>query len=260
MAAVDLARTRRYEARLLAQYDQVVVTSQRDKEALEGLAHRYLSPQTHTAPVTVVTNGVDMEYFRPPETRFFGKNRVSPPIVIFTGKMSYHANVAAVLYFAQEVLPHIWAQNPEVRFQIVGKDPPETVQQLATDGRIQVTGTVDDLRPYLAQATVAVCPALYAVGVQNKVLEAMAMGTPVVSMPSGCAALAVEEGQDVLIAEGAEELATAILRVVIDPALARHLSVAGWQYVEAHHSWEAGARRLVATYEKAQPRESYRRA
>jgi len=251
MAAVDLARTRRYEARLLTQYDQVVVTSQRDQEALEGLARRYLSPQTQIAPITVVTNGVDMEYFRPPETRFFPKNLVSPPTVIFTGKMSYHANVAAVLYFAREVLPHIWAQDPEVRFQIVGKDPPEAVQQLATDGRIQVTGTVDDLRPYLAQATVAVCPALYAVGVQNKVLEAMAMGTPVVSTPAGCAALAVEEGRDVLIATSAEELAAAVLRIISGPTLARRLSVAGWQYVEAHHSWEVVARRLVEIYEQA---------
>jgi glycosyltransferase involved in cell wall biosynthesis len=257
MTAVDLARTRRYEAWLLSQYNQVVVTSQRDKDALEALAHRYLPPEAQTAPVTVVTNGVDLEYFnpsnfQPPTSNFqLPTSNLQPPTVIFTGKMSYHANVAAALYFAREVLPHVWAQAPDVRFQIVGKDPPEAIQQLAIDRRIQVTGTVDDLRPYLAQATVAVCPALYAVGVQNKVLEAMAMGTPVVSTPAGCAALAVEEGQDVLIAEGAEELATAVLRILSDPALARRVSVAGWQYVETHHSWEAGARRLVGVYGQA---------
>jgi len=251
MAAVDLARTRRYEAWLMTQYDQVVVTSQRDKDALEMLARRYLPAETPTAPITVVTNGVDLEYFRPPETRFFPGNLVSPPTIILTGKMSYHANVAAALYFAREVLPRIWAQDPDVRFQIVGKDPPEAVQQLATDGRIQVTGTVDDLRPYLAQATVAVCPALYAAGVQNKVLEAMAMGTPVVSTPAGCAALSAEDGQEVLIAAGEQKLASAILKILSDPALARRLSVAGWQYVEARHSWEAGARQLVEIYEEA---------
>ena len=251
MTAVDLARTRRYEARLLTRYDQVVVTSRRDKEALEELARRYLPPETPVAPITVVTNGVDMEYFRPPETGFFGKNQVSPPTVVFTGKMSYHANVAAVLYFAREVLPRIWAKDPEVRFQIVGKDPPETVRQLATDERIQVTGTVDDLRPYLAQATVAVCPALYAVGVQNKVLEAMAMGTPVVSTPAGCAALVAEERQEILIAEGEEALAAAVLRVLADPTLAERLGAAGRRYVEAHHSWEARAQQLSEVYEQA---------
>ena len=251
MTAIDLARTRRYEARLLTRYDQVVVTSRRDKEALEELARRYLPPEARPAPITVVTNGVDLEYFRPPETGFFGKNPVSPPTVVFTGKMSYHANVAAVLYFAREVLPRIWAKDPKVRFQIVGKDPPEKVRQLAMDERIQVTGTVDDLRPYLAQATVAVCPALYAVGIQNKVLEAMAMGTPVVSTLDGCAALAAEERQEILIAEGEEALAAAVLHVLADPALAERLGAAGRRYVEAHHSWETKARQLLTVYEQA---------
>jgi glycosyltransferase involved in cell wall biosynthesis len=251
MTAVDLARTRRYEARLLMLYDRVVVTSRRDKEALEGLACHYLPAQARVAPITVVTNGVDLEYFRPPGPRSFGRNPVSPPTVVLTGKMSYHANIAAALYFAREVLPRIWMKNSSVRFQIVGKDPPEALRRLATDGRIQVTGTVDDLRPYLAQATVAVCPALYAVGVQNKVLEAMAMGTPVVSTPAGCAALAAEEGREILTAEGEEALAAAVLQVLSDSALAGRLAVAGRQYVETHHSWEAEARRLVEVYEEA---------
>ena len=244
MAALDLARTRRYEAQLLMRCRHVVVTSQRDKDALEKLAHRYLSPQAQPAPITVITNGVDLQYFRPQED----SGPRDDQTIVFTGKMSYHANIAAVLYFAQEVLPHIWNRNPQVRFQIVGKDPPEAVQQLAADGRIEVTGTVEDLRPYLAQATVAVCPALYAVGIQNKVLEAMAMGTPVVSTSAGCAALAAEEGQAILTADGAEPLAAAVMRVLSDPTLAERLSIAGQQYVEAHHSWEAGARRLVSIY------------
>jgi sugar transferase (PEP-CTERM/EpsH1 system associated) len=251
MTAVDLARTRRYEAWLLTQYNQVVVTSQRDKDALEGLARQYLPSQARPAPITVVTNGVDLEYFHPPETRPFGKNLVSPPTVVFTGKMSYHANIAAALYFAREVLPHIWKRDPSVRFQIVGKDPPEAVQKLATDGRIQVTGTVDDIRPYLAQATVAVCPALYAVGVQNKVLEAMAMATPVVSTPAGCAGLAAARGQEILTAETEDELAEVVLKVVSDRVLAQRLAVAGRRFVEAHHSWEACVRRLVGVYGEA---------
>jgi sugar transferase (PEP-CTERM/EpsH1 system associated) len=247
MTAVDLARTRRYEAQLLTRYGRVVVTSRRDKDALEELARRYLPPATRAASVTVVTNGVDLEYFQPQENAGQRNGRT----VVFTGKMSYHANTAAVLYFAREVLPHIWAVDTEVQFQVVGKDPPETVQQLATDGRIHVTGTVDDLRPHLARATVAVCPALYAVGIQNKVLEAMAMGTPVVSTPAGCAALAADERREILVAEGEEALASAILLVLSDPSLARCLSAAGRRYVEAHHSWEAGARRLVGIYEQA---------
>jgi sugar transferase (PEP-CTERM/EpsH1 system associated) len=252
MTAIDLARTRRYEAQLLMRYDQVVITSQRDKDALERLAHRYLPPEAQPAPITIVTNGVDLEYFRPPETRFFPKDPVSHPTVVFTGKMSYHANIAAVLYFAQDVRPHIWAGNPNVQFQIVGKDPPETVRQLAADERIQVTGTVDDLRPYLARATVAVCPVPYAAGVQFKVLEAMAMETPVVCTSASFAGMEARKGEEALVADRPDEFAAQVLRICSDPALAKRLSVAGRQHVETHHSWETSARRLVTIYEKAQ--------
>jgi len=254
MTAIDLSRTRRYETQLLTQYDQIVITSWRDKEALDKLALRYLPPQARPAPVSVVTNGVDLEYFCPPKrvpNKQSSKNSVPDPTLVFTGKMSYHANIAAVLYFAQDILPHVWADNPNVRFQIVGKDPPEPVRQLATDERIQVTGTVADLRPYLAQATVAVCPALYAVGIQNKVLEAMAMGAPVVSTPAGCAALSTEESQEILIAEGEREFADAVLRILADPSLAEQLSVTGRRHVETHHSWDASAQRLVEIYAQA---------
>jgi sugar transferase (PEP-CTERM/EpsH1 system associated) len=255
MTAVDLDRTRFYEAWLLTQYDRVVVTSRRDKEALEGLAGCHLPAEAQAAPITVVTNGVDLEYFRPP----IAGGRRDGRTVVFTGKMSYHANVASALYFAQKVLPRVWAGDPAVRFEIVGKDPPEVLRKLASDGRIQVTGYVDDLRPYLARAAVAVCPALYAVGVQNKVLEAMAMGTPVVSTPNGCAALEAEDGREILVAEGEDELAAAVLRVLSDPLLAERLSAAGRGYAETWHSWEAGARRLTEVYEQARSEGSWTR-
>jgi glycosyltransferase involved in cell wall biosynthesis len=252
MTLLDLARTRRYEALLLTRYNQVVVTSERDKQALEDLAQRYLPPQAQTAPITIVTNGVDTEYFdntsRPRDAQ----------TIIFSGKMSYHANVSGVLNFAQQVLPHIWAENPEVRFQIVGKDPPEAIQRLAEDNRIQVTGYVDDLRPYLAQATVAVCSVPYAVGVQFKVLEAMAMGTPVVCTLASFSGLQAQEEDEILVADGPKTFAAHVLRVISDQALRERLQVAGRRYVENHHSWEAGARRLEKVYQRAQANDAAR--
>jgi glycosyltransferase involved in cell wall biosynthesis len=256
MTILDLARTRRYEAHLLTRFDQVVVTSQRDQDAMEELARHYLPPDATPAPVSVVTNGVDLDYFqRPKNEDIYNVNGIKgnpdiSPKLIFTGKMSYHANVAAALYFAQDVLPLIWEHDPSVRFQIVGKDPPERVRRLAADERIEVTGTVNDLRPYLAQAAAAVCPARYAVGIQNKVLEAMAMGAPVVSTPAGAPALAVEE-EALLVAYSAAEFAAAVLRVLADPDLAQHLSSNGQRYVETYHSWKSAARRLVAVYQRA---------
>ena len=244
-AWLDLARTQHYEARLLVRYAQIAVTSQRDKTALEDLARRHLSPDAKLAPVTVITNGVDLDYFHPQDVRRNGRT------IVFTGKMSYHANVAAALHFAQHVLPHVWARYPEARFQIVGQDPPSTLQQLGADSRIDVTGYVEDLRPYLAGATVAVCPMLYAVGVQNKVLEAMAMGTPVVSSLAASAGISAQSGQEMLIAETDEQMAQAILDVIERPLLAAQLSESGQRYVETHHSWTASAEKFVRLYDQA---------
>ena len=250
MAALDLRRTRSYEAWLLTRCDQVIVTSRRDKEALEDLARRQLPTGARVAHITVVTNGVDLEFFRPGD----GESTAAAPTIVFTGKMSYHANVAAALFFAKRVLPRILERAPRAVFQIVGKDPPEAVQRLGTNGHIEVTGYVDDLRPYLAHATVAVCPALYAVGVQFKVLEAMAMGAPVVSTPACSGALAVEDGQQLLTAVGEEGVAAAVLRLIGDPALRHQLGAAGRRYVEAHHDWQIGGRQLLDVYEQARLR------
>jgi glycosyltransferase involved in cell wall biosynthesis len=246
MAVLDLARTRRYEAELLSRYDQVAITSQRDRAALEGLAHRYLPSTARTAPVTVVTNGVDAQYFAPAE----GQQRDSHTVIL-SGKMSYHANVAGALYFANYVLPRIWQQNPHVRFQVVGKDPPQAVKQLAQDARIEVTGYVKDLRPYLGQATVAVCPVAYAVGIQNKVLEAMAMQVPVVCTTAAFSGLDARAEEDILVADSPEAFAAQVLRVCSDPGLAAHLAAAGRRYVETRHDWVASAQKLSDLYDRA---------
>jgi glycosyltransferase involved in cell wall biosynthesis len=251
MTALDVARTRRYEGRLLGWCDQAIVTSERDKVALEKLAVDHPPMGTRPAPITVVTNGVDLDYFRPPP----GGAQRDRRTVVFTGKMSYHANVTGALYFAREVLPRIWATDPEVRFRIVGKGPPKVVQRLATDGRIEVTGYVDDLRPHMAEATLAVCPVLYAAGVQSKVLEAMAMGVPVVCTGAAFGGLEARDGVELLVADTPDAFAAAVLRVILDPDLAGALGTAGRRYVELHHSWESGAGRLSQVYDRARSKD-----
>jgi glycosyltransferase involved in cell wall biosynthesis len=153
-------------------------------------------------------------------------------------------------------MPHVWAQRPEVTVWIVGKDPPREIRQSAIrnpgyplGAAIRVTGTVPDIRPYLRRATLAVAPVPYGAGIQNKVLEALACGTPVVASPQAVSALEVRAGRDVVVAEGAEAFARAVLALLDDAGRRLALGEAGRAFVERYHSWEAVAARLEAIYQ-----------
>ena len=128
-------------------------------------------------PVSVISNGVDIEYFAP---EAITKNQARVPIIVFTGAMDYFPNVDAVEYFCKDILPLVCAAMPEAQFYIVGRNPTRRVKRLSNRKQVLVTGTVSDVRPYLRNAVVAVAPFRLARGVQNKVLEALAMGLPVV--------------------------------------------------------------------------------
>jgi sugar transferase (PEP-CTERM/EpsH1 system associated) len=239
LAGLDLTRTLYYEGRLLERYPRVLVTSPRDRDALAKLS---------TAPdaddrLVVLPNGVDLDYFAPMDVSR------APATLIFTGKMSYHANVAAAVSLITEVMPLVWQQLPDVRLTIAGKDPSVHLLSLANDDqRITVTGTVPDLRPYLAQATIAVSPMRYGVGIQNKVLEAMAMATPVISTPQAVSALQVQAERDVWVADTPQSLSQAVVTMLTDNTLREGIGQAGRHYVETHHDWNVVAEKLESVY------------
>jgi polysaccharide biosynthesis protein PslH len=240
MARVDLARTRRFEAQAPWQFDRTVITSPLDREALIRLA----GPDA-ASRIVVVPNGVDTDYFRPAG----GSDRER--LVVFTGKMSYHANAAAAGFLAREVMPRVWTSDPGARLALVGKGPPAELRALAADPRIEVTGFVEDLRPWFARASVAVAPMLYGVGIQNKILEAMASGVPVVTTARTCGSLLAERDHDFLVGETADAIAACVVQVLHDDALRASLARAGRRYVEAHHDWRTVANGLTAVYEDA---------
>src|SRR5262249_42354696 len=138
---------------------------------------RMLRHRQPGAAVSVVGNGVDLQYFAPAAE---GSPLSEAPRVVFTGSMNYFPNVDAVRYFCRSILGRVREAIPHVQFDIVGRDPTRSVRALAREGRVAVTSSVPDVRVHLARATVAVAPFRIARGVQNKVLEAMAMGVPVV--------------------------------------------------------------------------------
>ena len=241
IAWLDLGRTRRYESRLISQYDKVLVTSPQDKEALLELDGRS-DGQNQEDKITVLPNGVDLEYFT------FANGDRAPETLVFSGKMSYHANVAAASHLAQEVMPLVWARRPGVKLEIVGNNPPQAICALAKDDRVCVTGFVSDLRPYLTRATVSVSPMQYSVGIQNKVLEAMATGTPVVASSQACSALEVRDGTHLFVADDPATFAERVLRLLDDVALRREIAINGRNYIEERHDWRTITHNLENIY------------
>jgi sugar transferase (PEP-CTERM/EpsH1 system associated) len=231
----ELRKMERLEPRLLSAFEHVLITSSYDRDLLLALGER---PEH----IHVVPNGVDLDYFAP-----LTQPRV-PDTLVFCAKMDYYPNAQAMLTFCQDVLPHIWERRPQVRLTIAGNNPPPAVRALSEDKRIVVTGYVPDIRPYLGSAAVAVAPLHVAAGMQNKVLEALAMGTPLVATSGSCRALQTEHETHLCIADDAEAFSHEVLRLLETPSLAKELGVAGRMYVEEKHSWRHAACMLDAIY------------
>lgn len=240
ISTLDLRRTQAWEGELVSAFHHVTITSQADREALLRLSSKTPSP------VTVLPNGVDMQYFRPDVAI-----QRDPETIVFSGKMSYHANISMADFLVREIMPTIWEKRPGVKLLIVGKDPPAHITSLQADPRIIVTGTVADMRPYLQKATVAAVPLVYGAGIQNKALEAMACKTPVVTNMKAMIALQAKPGEDVLVADTAEEFSRELLRLIEDPSLQQQVGQAGLDYVRKHHDWTVLAGKLIHIYEEA---------
>lgn len=238
LAALDLERTRRFEGQLTRRFRQVTVTSEADRRALIELG-------SDGERITVIPNGVDLDYFQPQNVERH------PRRLVFTGKMSYHANIAAAEDLVQKIMPLVWAQQPEAELYIVGKDPAPAVLKLGETPQVTVTGSVPDLRPYIAQAAVAISTVRYGVGIQNKVLEAMAMGTSVVCSPQACSALKTENGRDLLVGDTPAAIADHIIGLLRAPERRAQLGAAGRAYVEMHHNWNQAAAVLEVLYQRA---------
>ncbi len=196
-----------FERRVAAEVDVSLFVSD-----AEAALFRRLAPES-ASRVAAVSNGVDLEYFDP-ATNFASPFAEGGKALVFTGAMDYWANVDAVVWFARDVLPAIRAACPDAVFWIVGAHPASQVRALEAQPGVRVTGRVDDVRPYIANADVVVAPLRLARGVQNKVLEAMAMARPVVVTPEALEGLDAESGREVVRAAGAAGFADATLAVL----------------------------------------------
>jgi sugar transferase (PEP-CTERM/EpsH1 system associated) len=202
----------------------------------EAALFRGLAPEC-AERVDVMGNGVDGEYFSPSPARAspFEEDETA---LVFTGSMDYWPNIDAVTWFVQEILPRVRESWPRVRFHIVGRAPSDAVHALASDA-VRVTGGVPDIRPYLQHAGAVVAPLRLARGIQNKILEAMAMGRPVVASDACMAGIDAQAGNELLVASTAEDFAARIDELLRQPACAAAVGAAARTKVVQRYSWDA---------------------
>jgi len=202
---------------------------------------RSFASWAHTA---VIPNGIDSVYYAPQL-----EEPSEPAGVIFTGAMDYLPNIDAVQHFCADILPLVRREVPEIVFYIVGLNPSADVRRLGERSGVVVTGAVPDVRPYYARAAVCVAPLRIGRGIQNKVLQGMAMGLPVVASPLAARGVRGEPGLHFEVAEFAADFASHVVRLLQRPETRRELGRAGRACVEAHYTWErnlAGLEVLLA--------------
>ncbi len=223
----------RFERRWFRYAHRVVVTSFFDLEVLSGSV-----PQERLA---VIPNGVDLEYwtYRPAP---------QPGRIVFTGNMNWPPNEDAAEYFTVDVLPLVQRWVPDAEFCIVGAQPSLKVKELARIPGVRVTGTVPDLREWICSAAVYVSALRFGAGVKNKILEAMALGTPIVATPQSLTGTPLVHGRHLLVADSAAEIAEAVLRLLGDGELRRSLSEEARRHLEMEYSWEWIAARFEKLY------------
>ncbi|MGD1876726.1 MAG: TIGR03087 family PEP-CTERM/XrtA system glycosyltransferase [Kiloniellaceae bacterium] len=183
-------------------------------------------------------NGVDLDYFSP------GAEPYDPDAISFVGRMDYFPNQHAMEFFCDEVFPLIRRHRPTATLAIIGADPPAEVTRLAERDGISVTGTVPDVRDHVRRSAVNVAPLSIARGTQNKILEAMAMGVPVVTSPEAVAGVDAVAGEHLLVAEAPQDYADKILGLMEDAGARQRLGAAGRARVESHHSWSSSMNRM----------------
>jgi glycosyltransferase involved in cell wall biosynthesis len=248
LASMEYQRIQRYEASMLQVAQHIIVTSERDRQALLNLlpipGTSHSGEECRTQPlISVLPNGVQSFRSVSQARRRFN--------IVFSGKMNYHPNQAAALYLYEQIMPLIWQQQPQATLTLAGGDPPDSIRRLAKDTRVEVTGFVADLRLFIQQAEVMLCPMLYGTGIQNKVLEAMALETPVVASPLAVAALHVQPGRELLVARSPQEFAKATLLLLEDTHLRDTLIEQGREYIERYHDWQGVTEQLISIYQQA---------
>jgi len=233
---IQWLRVKGYERRVIPRFKRVVVVSEKDKEILLSA-----SPQIN---VSVVPNGVDLEYFKPED------GLEEPNTLFFTGLMGYPPNVDAMLHFCKKTLPFIREKIPDIQLYIIGGNPPQEIRSLSRTKNIFVTGYIDDVRSVVNKCKVCIVPLRIAAGTRLKILEAMAMRKPVISTTIGAEGLEVSPDENIIIADTPEDFAKKTVDVLKNSDLKERLILGGRRLVETRYSWEVCLQKMEAVYKE----------
>jgi sugar transferase (PEP-CTERM/EpsH1 system associated) len=230
---IESERVIKYEKYVLNEFDLNLVCSREDQDFLI---------QTHKVDnIELLPNGVDTQQFKPGK-HDYGHNET----LLFTGNMDYDPNVDAVLYFVEEVLPKIVKAFPEVKFVIAGQRPIDKVKALDNGKNVFVTGFIPDLSETYNSASVVVAPLRFGAGTQNKVLEAMSMGIPVVCSNIGFKGLGINDGEGAFMRLGANDFADQVINLLSDEDLRKNTGKKGIEVIEKSFTWETISEKLAS--------------
>jgi len=233
---VEGMKLERAEKRLAPQFNLCTATTRAEWQTLQdydtGVASDWFP------------NGVDSDYFAPTDEPY------DPDTIAFVGRMDYYPNQQCMFEFCARILPLVQSKRPGLKLLIVGADPSPAVRRLGALQGVTVTGSVPDVRPYLRRAALMVAPLHIARGTQNKILEAMAMGVPVVASRVAAGGVDASAPEHFLAASTVDEYRVALLRIIEDPAERQRLSIAGRERMLSHHAWERSMQRLDGIIER----------
>ena len=234
--ALEGRKLQREESRLARQFDLCTATTRAEWETLESFGTDVASDW--------FPNGVDAEFFSPDGDGY------DTDLISFIGRMDYYPNQECMARFCTRVLPLLQARRPTLKLVIVGADPSPEMRALGQLPGVTVTGSVPDVRPFIRNSALMVAPLAIARGTQNKILEAMAMGVPVVTSAVAAGGVDADPESHFLVADSEHDVASAILRIINDPAERGRLAAAGRARMQSHHDWGQSMQRLDSIIER----------
>lgn len=230
------AKTRRYVGRLLPRFDACTVVSKQERQYLREITPVY-------ERVHVIPNGAEIDW------KYTGSQEPRANVLVFNGSLTFGANLDAMRYFVREVWPRVRAEEPSCTLTITGRTDAIGIEEQLSAGGLSFTGYLPDVRPTVALARACIVPLRVGGGTRLKILEAMALGTPVVSTTKGAEGLDITPEQNILIADSPEQFAHQTIRLLRDPGLRERLATNGRRLIEEKYSWDRIGSQFVALAE-----------